>query len=815
MYLNGSLIDTEPTGDYDSRTNTNSTYYLTKNGSLEMAHGTFWDLRVYGRQLSATEIQAIYNNGLGIKGNNLPTNYSKIKLDVNYTDGTSADTLDYTNAVMRYKLNSIASDMTVEDSAGTYTGSLKANAYSYWPWHNGTGSDYGRVGSHAALYNTNADIVENADRTGSYTAIVTGSQTTHHSLRVDNSAKDYEHDQFTVNVWGKLDEINGTYQSLLSHFNWEIRANPTGSFTAFMTRDNGTNTSSVTVNDTSPPIVGSWVMHTLVVDTDSDVYWDNLVAWYKFRNIATDETYNANDATNYNVSYGSGDAPTTILGYYGEFNGSDARCEVPYDSSLDLGSDFSISAWIKWEGENLSSDDNYIVSKRKSGNQMNYDLYISTGSKLIIHVEDAADDSDHSVTSGSSLSLNTWYHVVGTYDSNDGKLRLYLDGELNKEGSDISANAPWYTGSGDDPCMTIGMAAFATVGNYMFIGSIDDVRIYNVPLSSTQVKHIYDVGTGNPTGSGTVKYYINGELHGSSNAASYSIWKSYGNDGNYLEWGESAHGIGDPWIGSIGDTLYFDRALEEDEIGSIYNTWVTKPMYNPVTTVDGKTGVKFDGHVNYIDVGTGSSTGSWADFAYSAWFYLDNFDFKNYSRASIFGGSYSAQELLYLTTDGRIGFGLDDTHITTDTGTATTGKWFNLIGNYKYDSEHPFSTKYEMWLNGEYIGSNSYWYSWPIQSWLSGNRYIGYEPRFNQNFTGVISDVTVFNRSLTEYEIKKLYNNTGEALTAQALIGSDTINLNIGASTSFTATDTDGLRIKLINNAKQITINNYKVKYTE
>lgn len=40
------------------------------------------------------------------------------------------------------------------------------------------------------------------------------------------------------------------------------------------------------------------------------------------------------------------------------------------------------------------------------------------------------DDGTAFVAAAKSLQLNRWYHVVGTYDSNSGKIQLYINGEL-------------------------------------------------------------------------------------------------------------------------------------------------------------------------------------------------------------------------------------------------------------------------------------------------------------------------------------------------------------------------------------------------
>ena len=87
--------------------------------------------------------------------------------------------------------------------------------------------------------------------------------------------------------------------------------------------------------------------------------------------------------------------------------------------------------------------------------------------------------------SGGSVSVNTWYHVVGTYDNS--KLRIYINGELKGEVAKTgnityNSNTPWSvavnpSGTGD--------------GGEHFYGKLSDVRIYSTALSASDVKELY------------------------------------------------------------------------------------------------------------------------------------------------------------------------------------------------------------------------------------------------------------------------------------------------------------------------------------
>ncbi len=88
--------------------------------------------------------------------------------------------------------------------------------------------------------------------------------------------------------------------------------------------------------------------------------------------------------------------------------------------------------------------------------------------------------------------LNKWYHVVGVYSIYEGKIKLYIDGELVNE-SKIPQERLF------DP--TIGGRYDPTIGAYCtaegefhrkYIGTIDELRIYNRALSEEEIKALYE-----------------------------------------------------------------------------------------------------------------------------------------------------------------------------------------------------------------------------------------------------------------------------------------------------------------------------------
>lgn len=89
--------------------------------------------------------------------------------------------------------------------------------------------------------------------------------------------------------------------------------------------------------------------------------------------------------------------------------------------------------------------------------------------------------------SGGSVSVNTWYHVIGTYDNS--KLRIYVNGELKGEVAKTgnityNSSTPW--------AVAVNPHGATGDGSEHFYGKLSDVRIYATALSASDVKELYN-----------------------------------------------------------------------------------------------------------------------------------------------------------------------------------------------------------------------------------------------------------------------------------------------------------------------------------
>lgn len=145
-------------------------------------------------------------------------------------------------------------------------------------------------------------------------------------------------------------------------------------------------------------------------------------------------------------------------------------------------SGLTISAWIKSddetvEGQRIFADDvdqtGYALSLGDSGNPGTIRFYNRDGDTVSL-------DTDR------VIEADTWYHVVGVYDANANTRAIYIDGvkKASHSGEDDDWAAPGTASIG-------GETEESTEDNY-FVGVIDEVRVYDRPLSEDEITELED-----------------------------------------------------------------------------------------------------------------------------------------------------------------------------------------------------------------------------------------------------------------------------------------------------------------------------------
>jgi len=182
----------------------------------------------------------------------------------------------------------------------------------------------------------------------------------------------------------------------------------------------------------------------------------------------------------------------------GFFDGVDNAVHI---SSLEQPNNVSIAAWFKTD---------YTANTQAVFSRDRLDVYISTNQQSYAWFNDG---SDHQITlTGSGLCDNSWHYIVFTYDGIVGK--LHLDGV--ESNSAVGGNALQNFAG----VFAIGIA---DTGTNPFLGSIDDVKVYNRALSAGEIMALYLQGDTN-------RHYVQYKAEFVHSDANFPIGYGYLND---------------------------------------------------------------------------------------------------------------------------------------------------------------------------------------------------------------------------------------------------------------------------------------------
>ncbi len=185
-------------------------------------------------------------------------------------------------------------------------------------------------------------------------------------------------------------------------------------------------------------------------------------------NYAYDSSGHGNTAILYNSPYWW----TTTYGMALWFNGS-AYGSVAENSSLEMMNQLTVSFWL---------DPNANTNKDPCVIEKLYDWDVSlTGPKRLPQF---TSHGGGYATLNYSLPLNTWHHIVFTFNS--GIVNGYVDG------LPVAFLSNTFPSAGSLPQFAYGLSigTDSSKSNYL-IGSLDDVRLYNRALSAADVAALY------------------------------------------------------------------------------------------------------------------------------------------------------------------------------------------------------------------------------------------------------------------------------------------------------------------------------------
>ena len=182
--------------------------------------------------------------------------------------------------------------------------------------------------------------------------------------------------------------------------------------------------------------------------------------------------------------------PTYVNGKYGQginFPNStntgtvNAANTLYYTTSLNSSTGYTFTFWVNFNIGGVFAQV-FLSVGNSSGGRIMY-VYLHSNNQFILGEQTGGGDLNFN---NATFSTGTWYHIAVVI--NNGTRYLYVNGTSVSGASTITGTQAGFIIGGDLP----------SINNFSSYCSYDDFRIYNIPLTSTQINKIYQTA-GMPT----------------------------------------------------------------------------------------------------------------------------------------------------------------------------------------------------------------------------------------------------------------------------------------------------------------------------
>ena len=423
-------------------------------------------------------------------------------------------------------------------------------------------------------------------------------------------------------------------------------------------------------------------------------------------------------ATDYsgNGNHGSlnGGVTTGVAGKGGlqamSFDGNDDYIYVNSGSVLQPTKQFSVSLWIRADDYNTSDSDYLIARAGRSDTSDFFSLFIDESGSIVAQILDDSVSNNYrfSVSSPSEVKLNQWTQIVVTksWDGNQSEMNLFIDGSIVDSSTDFN---PLDGQPNTSNPIRIGENPY---GSVYFNGSMGDVRIYNRPLTETEIKKLYRWGGGDFA------------RPPSQSDGGVSYWPLDGNaDDSWSDNNGSTNSVSSSSDGVIGSSLSFDGSDSSISIDSSELDIAESKSVSAWFKMDGSASSQYQ---RIFQTGTGNS-----NRAFEIWVEDENGALGEV----VFRLNYDQSQSTNMISQNIDGFDY--------------GRWYHVCCVYDYANG-----EMRIYVNGiqknkssynEQIGSETDHY---IGNWADG----GTRP-----WNGKIDDLRVYSKSLSPEEIFELY----------------------------------------------------------
>ncbi len=303
---------------------------------------------------------------------------------------------------------------------------------------------------------------------------------------------------------------------------------------------------------------------------------------------------------------------------------------VRNSAELDITGSFTIEAWVN--PVNVTSPSFQIILQKRDGGTDGYTLYLSNG-KVAIRT-----GATTRITGQEVIPSNTWSHIAGTYNSATNTFTTYVNGSLDTSAV-VAAAAP----PSNSDSVWIGKGS-----NSPFNGIMDEVRIWNRNLSSTEVNNFRRTSLGSSTGSYSGLVLSMTFQDNDNNGPPFSLFDWSGNANSGINRGVTA----------------FDMSNR------------------PIQTIQTNDCIELDGVLDYLTAPDAVSTSPTTQLTLSAWIYM-----RSYTNSAIIhkgaptGGANTNYRLMIVSRKLSAGINGNNTGFLSD-DTIPLHRWTHVAFTY-------------------------------------------------------------------------------------------------------------------------------------
>ncbi len=467
-----------------------------------------------------------------------------------------------------------------------------------------------------------------------------------------------------------------------------------------------------------------------------------LVGYWSFNDgtstLATDFSGHGNTGT-LTGSGGSNNLPQWLGGKQGKglnFDGSDDMVSAGTSASLEVQS-HTLSAWVNGADFSCPSGTCIIASKSGSIGSGGVEWGIRDSVLALAYYDGGVRGWYQDST---TLSLNTWYHVVIAWNQSAGEVKFYVNGTLS---STVPTTSGTISYAGDT--FVIGKQS----QNPFWSGNLDDLRIYNRVLGATEITALYNSGSVQ-IGSSLNTFMTNGLV---------GLWSFDGSD--------------------LRNTTAYERSGQGSN-GTLSGAGGPQVNPQPVRGRIGQ-GLKFDSTDDYISVGTGTYLENTTPFTLAWWEKITNDSPTSPGRLYLkVQNGASGFDVLRTNSVGSYGnlvWGGAGCRMSQSVPTTadSVGVWHHFVLVGLAGPSSVTSADYRVYADGVNYSVAASCGGWADFGSNAVN-YIGYDTA-HETANAILDDIRIYNRALSATEAAQLYR-AGTLQVGTSLPGTlDTTNL--------------------------------------